>query len=253
MSQLAAKLKEAARPGVQPLGFKTHAAARAPALVLVARLSADNMPPATALEGADAVLIDINDLNAQAEQLRAAAKSLGQIPWGVMVNRADRGQTEQLKEAGCDFVAFPADEMLVGILKEEELGKVIIVPAALEDGLAAAINEISADAAIIQCEEEASLTVRSLLSILRLTDIIEIPVLVSLSPGSGQEEIEAMRQAGVAGIVLPLGQGHLATRIKELRQLVDTLPVERKTHPHKKAALLPVIGIEDEASLDEEP
>jgi hypothetical protein len=185
--------------------------------------------------------------------VRAAAKSLGQILWGVTVNSADRGQITQLKESGCDFVAFPADEMPVGILKEEELGKVVIVPATLEDGLAAAINEISADAAIIQCEEEVSLTVRSLLSILRLTEVIEIPVLASLSPGSGQEEIEAMRQAGVAGIVLPLGQGSLAVRIKELRQLVDTLPVERRTHLHKKAALLPVIGVEGEAPLDEEP
>lgn len=251
MSQLAAKLKEAARPGAPPLGFKTHAAEKAPGLVLVARLSVDSLPPAAALKGVDAVLLDAEDLSKQADQLKAAAKSIGETPWGAMVGAIQPGQTTPLKEAHCDFLAFPAEGMPVGILNEDELGKVVVVPATLDDSLAAAINEISVDAAIIRCEE-APLTVGSLLSIVRLTEIIEVPVLVSLPEESGQSELEALRQAGVAGVVLPFRKAHPASRTNEIRQVLDALPVERKKPTRKKAALLPAIGVEEELSFDEE-
>jgi hypothetical protein len=252
MSQLIEKLKDATRQRGQPLGFRANLAAKAPAMMLVARLPGDNVSPTTALTGIDAVLLELKGLSNTA-QLKAAAQRFGSTPLGALVKKVNKQEAAQLAEVGCDFMVFPLTGTPVTVLKEKVMGRIMVIPAALEVSLAAAINELPVDAVLIQSEEEHFLTVQSLMSIQRLTEILEVPALANLPPESGGEELETLKLAGVSGVVLSLDPRQAEAKIDELRQAIKALPAERKKPPTRRTALLPSTSVEERLPLEEEP
>ncbi|MFC1962841.1 hypothetical protein ACFLWB_02455 [Chloroflexota bacterium] len=252
MSQLIEKLKGAARQEGQSLGFKAHLAARSPSMVLVIRLPKEDVPPMTALASVDAVLLEVKGLDSDAALSKAAVRRFGVTPWGVLSKKLNREEASHLKEAGCDFMVFPTMGTPVSALKQEGVGRIMSIPTTLEDSLAAAINELPVDAVLIHGEEEPFLTVQSLMSIQRLTGILKIPALAAIPPESGGEELEALKLAGLSGVVLALKSAQVESKVKELRQAINDLPSEGKKQRARRAALLPSASIEESSPLEEE-
>lgn len=249
MSKLIEKLKEVTNGPTQALGFRATQAPAMPKMLLILSIPVKGASGAE-VKDADAVMLEMADGVKETKQVKTVAHSFGSTSWGIRAEKITREEARKLKEDGCDFVVLPASGMPLGAVKEGELGRVIAVPLDLERGLAAALDDMPLDAVFVEIQEHA-LNLHSLMSVRRLTAVLDKPVLGEVTPGISADELEALRDAGLAGVVIsPGAEG--AERIKELLQAVKNLPVRKKKQPTKKSALLPSIGQTAEETPEEE-
>ncbi|MBA7653246.1 hypothetical protein ES703_61090 [subsurface metagenome] len=243
MSKFIDKLNSVSQGGLAPLGFRAAGARSKPRMLLVAHIAQDTAKPAVA--GADAGLLSIP--KAGAKSLKTLVKAAPDIPWGGWLKEVSRQGIKQLGEGGADFVVFPAASASQAILEEEKLGKIVEVEAALDAGLLKAVDDLPIDAVLIT-DDKTSLSWQDLMLFRRCANILTKPLLVTVSPDITSSELQALCEAGVAGVVV--GAGKLA----ELRQMIDKLPSPKAGKHRKAEPLVPRIGggVVSEEEEDEE-
>ena len=230
-----------------------------PKLLLIASLAQANVDGlADYVAGADAGLLPISKLSSGAKTIQKICQVVSNIPWGVWLRDIGRGGIKQIVKVGCDFVVFPAANTSLAILQDDELGKILQVEASLSEGLLRAVDELPIDAVLIDGEQEGEyfLTWHHLMLFQRFADLLTKPLLVCIPSNVTANELQALGEAGVAGVIVEVAVGQPAGRLSELRQTIDklTFPLLRK--PGKAKALLPHIsretGIVTEEEEDEE-
>lgn len=226
MSKFIDKLKEVASGGLQPLGFRTGGAKPGPRMALVAHVA-----DAAKAGGADAVLVSIPKTGLKSP--KALAKSSGKIPWGGWLGEVTAPGVKQLGEGGADFVVFPATSVSKALLEEEKLGQVLEVEAETEASLLKAIDGLPVDAVLIAGEKPA-LSWRDLMRYRRCAAILSKPLLVGVSPDITASELQALCEAGVAGVVA-------GGKIDKLRPMIDKMPAP-KANRTKAEPLVPRMG-----------
>jgi hypothetical protein len=219
------------------MGFRAGGAKPKPRMVLVAHIVGVGAKASVA--GADAVLLSIP----KAGLPKSLAKAFSAIPWGGWLEEVTGPGVKQLGEGGADFVIFPAASVSKVILEEERLGKVVEVEAALDAGLLRAIDDLPVDAVLI-AGEKPSLTWQDLMLFRRGVNILSKPLLVMVSPEISSSELQALCEAGVAGVVV---RGKWA----KLRQMIDKLP-SPEAGRRRATPLVPRIVDEVRAVAEEE-
>ncbi len=244
MSRFLDKLERIWAGKAQPLGFGPQTSkAKSPAMAIVTRLSPGE-PDVAALtgeEGADALLVPIDDLERLAETLSQVSKAAGDIPFGISVEAVTKDDVEQLIELGCDFLLFNANEVAAAILSETRIGKVMEVDPSLSDSLARTIARLPIDAVFFSAEQ-GPLTVRQLMDYARLASLVGKPSLVALPSVLRREDIEGLWQAGVRGLVLPLEQ----QRLSQVKEIIQALPAIKKRAEKGMDVILPAVELPSE-------
>ncbi len=248
MNRFIDKLKQVSQVTPQPIGFKVAQPISKPRMMLIASLpqaDVDNL--ADYVSGADAGLLPIAKLTSEAKKLKAIAQVAPGILWGGLLKGSGQGGIRQLVRVGCDFVVFPANTSLK-ILEGEEVGKVLAVVPSLDEGLLRSVDELPTDAVLITSQEDREhfLTWHHLMSFKRFSDLLAKPLLVSVPPSVTADELQAIWEVGVDGVVVDVEVGQPVGRLKELRQMIDSLALPSKRKRAKTVALLP--GIRGEAS-----
>ncbi len=236
MSKLIDKLNQVARAVSQPIGFRMAQPASSRAwLILLASTT-----QTTDASGADAVLI--GKLSAGAKALPGIARSFSDIPWGLLPGNIDRKEMKAAVEAGCDFLVLSTDTPLA-LPEGEKTGKILRVEASLSEGLLRTVNELPVDAVLIAGEpaEESPLTWHHLMLFQRLADLLIKPLLVPVPLSITASELQALWEAGVAGVMVEAGDGQSAGKLKELRRIIDNLTFQPRQR-RKAEALIPRIG-----------
>ena len=258
MSRFIDKLKRASQAAPQSMGFKAAQPISKPRMLLVASLSqadVDNL--AGYLAGADAGLLPIARLTSGAKQFKEIARLTPDIPWGGLLKDSGQSGTKRIVQAGGDFIVFPANTSLK-ILEDEEVGKVLEVEASLDEGLLRAVDGLPADAVLITGQEKSDyfLTWHHLMLFRRFADLLTKPLMVSVPPGVTADELQAIWEVGVDGVVVDIVVGQPVGKLKELRQMIDSLALPSKRRRTKTAALLPHLrgetGIVTEEEEDED-
>jgi len=261
MSKLIEKLNQVAKAGPQSIGFRsTQPASAKPKILLIASLvqtdSAGSLTDYTA--GADAVLI--TKLGPGAKTTEKITRSFPDIPWGLQLGDISAKDIEPMLAAGCDFIVFPTD-IAPAIPGEGKMGKILQIEPSLSEGLLRAVNELPVDAVLLadQPGEKPFLTWHHLMLFRRFADLSSKPMLASLPPNVSQSELGVLWETGVVGVVVKVGMGQPAGRLKELRQTIDRLTFPPR-QGQKIEALLPHIGEEtspvseaEEEEEEEEP
>ncbi len=246
MSRFIDKLNQVSGAMPQRMGFGVaQPVSPEPKLLLIASLAQANVDGlAEHVAGADAGLLPISKLSSGAKTLQKICQVVSNTPWGVWLRDIDRGGIKQIVKVGCDFVVFPAANTSLAILQDDELGKILEVEASLSEGLLRAVNELPVDAVLIAGEQEGEyfLTWHHLMLFQRFADLLTKPLLVCIPSNVTANELQALGEAGVDGMIVEVGVGQPAGRLNELRQTIDklTFPLSRK--PAK--ALLPYISKE---------
>lgn len=239
MSRFLDKLERIWAGKAQPIGFGPQTAkAKSPAMAIVTRLSPGepDMAALSGEEGADALLVSIDDLERGAETLSRVSQVAGDIPLGVSVKAVTKDDVEQLIELGCDFLLFNANEVPAAILSETRIGKVMEVDPSLSDSLARTIARLPIDAVFFSAEQQL-LSVRQLMDYARLASLVGKPSLVALPAAPRREDIEGLWQAGVRGLVLtPERQ-----RLSQVKEMIQALPPTRKRAEKGMDVLLPAV------------
>jgi len=108
-------------------------------------------------------------------------------------------------------------------------------------GLLTAVDELPADAVLVasEYEEEHFLTWQHLMFFQRCADLLTKPLLVSIPSNVLANELQALREAGVNGVVVRIESEQPAGRLKELRQVIDKLVFTAPRKTRKAEPLLP--------------
>ncbi len=233
MSKLADKIRRAGKVEAGPIGFGVAAERRpSPTLLCLLRMDKDQAKKVgnTADAGADAVIIT----GLEAGKLGDAIQKLGDVPVGLRAEDAQRATVAAAREAGADFVLLD-EESSAEVVLEEKVGLVLRLGTQTGDTELRALAGLSLDALEIAPIGEP-FTVRRLMELRRLSLLSQTPLLVEVTPEIGPSRLEALRGAGVAGIIL---DGKSADRLSALRQAILSLPARGQRREERVDALLP--------------
>ncbi len=233
MSKLADKIRRAGKVEAGPIGFGVAAERRpSPTLLCLLRLDKDQAKKVgdTADDAADAVIIT----GLEAGKLGDALQKLGDVPVGLRAEDAQRATVAAAREAGADFVLLD-EESSAEVVLEEKVGLVLRLGTQAGDTELRALAGLPLDALEIAPIGEP-FTVRRLIELRRLSLLSQTPLLVEVTPEIGPSRLEALRGAGVAGVIL---DGKSADKLPALRQAILSLPARGQRREERVDALLP--------------
>ncbi len=249
MSKFAEKLRRIYKGSAPSMGFRKSAEAESPPLIVVASLTKTSSADAGALAaaGIDAGLLGVKGLSAKS--FAQLAEAVGHIPLGLYLESTEKDVIAKSIDMGCDFVVFGLKTPLEAVNKES-LGRVLRIESSLEPGLVRAINglPVSIDAVLMGGDEPA-ITIERLLIYQRFAELLDKPLLVTLSSMLTAAELGGLFEAGVNGLVLP--EGLPAEPLAELKNSISGLSRTAKRKP-KAAAILPRLSGEIETGVEEE-
>ncbi len=233
MSKLADRIRRAGKVEAGPIGFGVAAERRpSPTLLCLLRLDKEQAKKVgdTADAAADAVIIT----GLEAGKLRDALQKLGDVPVGLRAEDAQRATVAAAREAGADFVLLD-EESSAEVVLEEKVGLVLRLGTQAGDTELRALAGLPLDALEIAPIGEP-FTVRRLIELRRLSLLSQTPLLVEVTPEIGPSRLEALREAGVAGVIL---DGKSADKLLALRQAILSLPARGQRREERVDALLP--------------
>ncbi|MCI0440944.1 MAG: hypothetical protein L0177_17700 [Chloroflexi bacterium] len=245
MSKFIEKLEKVGQQMPSPMGFGAMARRNdsPPQVMLVGSVTAQELAKNAKLAEAavDAILVSLDSASKSAVEKVAGA--LKDRLWGARVSGLDGEQAKQLKEQGCDFVVFGAEETAAAVLNDEELGKIIDLGSSLEEETARALHDFSIDAAFLAPEGKLHpLTVQKMIGVQRTISLLGKPFLVAVPSELGAGEIEVFRNAGIECLLVELSA---ADNIRKMKEAIDNLP-RRKPKAQSRTALIPHPHIEGE-------
>ncbi len=244
MSRLAEKIRRATRVEAGPIGFGVAAERRgAPTLLCLLRLDEDQAKRAGDASAADAVIL----AGLQTGKVDDLLKKLGDLPVGIRLDDADRETAARARDAGADFVLLDEESAAEATLVEK-VGFVLRVAGGESDAELRALAGLPLDALEIAPVEEP-FTVRRLMELRRLALLSQTPLLVEVTPGTAASRLEALRDAGVAGVIL---DGKFADKLGGLREAVLALPARGRRREERAEAILPPLTAVP-AAEEEEP
>lgn len=255
MSQFIDKLKKVSQAVPQSIGFRSaQPVSVKPRILLIASLAqADINDLADRVAGADAGLLPITK-STRADSLAKVSQAVSDIPWGGWLRDIASGETERVTKIGFDFVVFPPASTPLATPKDNKVGKILEVGASLSEGLLRAVDALPVDAVLVTNEQEGEyfLTWQHLMFFQRCADLLSKPLLVSIPSKVSANELQALWEAGVNGVVVGVGAGQPVERLKELRQVIDKLVFPPQRERRKTEALLPYTSISGELDITTE-
>ena len=234
MSRLIDKLVQVSQGNTRPLGFRPSATVSGkPRIQMVASLTGaevENLPGR--LAGADAGLLHISKTESKA--LEKVCQASADTPLGVWLSHSEG--IEKIVEAKCDFVVFPASASLA-VIKNEKLGAILEVESSLSDGLVRAINDLPVNAVLISVEQkkDVPLTWQNLMLFQHFAHLLDKPLLVTAPSNVTADELKAIWEAGVTGVVVEAG----ADGLTALRQAMEKVTFAPRQKGKKGVALVP--------------
>ena len=138
MSRFIEKLEKVGQRAPEPVGFTamSRSADNNPAIMVIGIATPDQLSGKSALTDAkfDAVLVALDSLSAAT--VKKVGKPLEDQLWGARVKEINSEQAALLKENGCDFIVFGAENTSATVLNDEDLGFILNVGAEFDEDTA---------------------------------------------------------------------------------------------------------------------
>jgi hypothetical protein len=251
MSLFIDKLKQASQSELPPMGFRTSQKSFKPRLLVVALVGQGEV-----LNGVDiADDIDAFLFTAQkAMELRAVekrVKSLTDIPCGC---RISGNYSIDLGKTGLDFVAFTDDIPAPPLLKSENMGRIIIAEASMPVDVIRILDAMPADAIFLddKSAEKFSLTWQQMAVYKRFSALSSKPLLTTVPMNLTADELQAIWDMGVDGLVVNVVDSESADGLRKLRQTVESLVPPSQRNRLKSRALVPQVRSEAPVVVDDD-
>jgi hypothetical protein len=255
MSRLIDKLDKLKKAAPQPMGFRaSRGKADETGIVLIAGV------PVSAAEkiseyaaGADAVYLKAEGSGLSAKSVEGTTKAVPEIPCGISAGDIGKTEVDGYLKAGCDFLVFPGESPVVSLPDDEKTGKLIQIDPSLEDSLIRVVNNLPVDAVITTelFKSAGIITWRDLMAARRIALLITKPVIVPVAAHITSDELKAIRDAGIEGILVEVDAA-APGKIQEIRQVIKNLPPKSTGKPEKSDALLPRSSTESVTPEEEE-
>ncbi len=255
MSKFIEKLKSVSRIEAQPMGFRaTKPAATRPQIQLITSLAQETVENLVDyITGSDAVLLRVSNPGTAAKTLQNLSRALPDIIWGAWLSDSTAEISNKLEDTGTDFVVFPAKGTRLAFFQDSKIGKLLELETSLSEGLVRTVNDLPVDAIMVATGEKGSTYLRwqDIMLLKRLASLLTKPLLVAVPSGVTGVELQALWEAGIAGIITELKVTEPG-KIGELRKTIDSLTFSRRHADEKVEALLPRVRAEEEPVVEEE-
>ena len=257
MSKLVEKLEQISEGSGQPMGFGAAVTrAKVSPMLTIASVPAGNAQLITIAtkEGADALLLTMENLEKGSKALAKMNRAKAEIPWGVSLETVSKEDIEQLIELGCDYVVFDPTKTPAAVMIEERIGKVLRIDASLPENLAKAISRLQVDTVLLNPTggEETAFTVHQLMVLERLAGSTGKYVLMTMPPGLSTSDIEILWGLGARGVVVDMTVEQPEQRLSQVKEAIQQLPTTRKKSKEKFRATLPASIAPSEKPAPEE-
>lgn len=202
------------------------------ATMLVGLLTNDAKAASTAKEkGVDVVVLDGRKGALGAD----AARNLnGELAAGGWIKEVTASVVEELAKAGLDFILFDAETTPANALLKDEVGFVLVLPGSADEQFLRSLEGLNLDAIFLP-SLPSPLTVMRHLELIRTAMLARKPLSCQVPADAAKEELEGLRAAGVA-LLLVEGSADDAARLKET---VMSLPPRRRSRDERPAVALP--------------
>lgn len=237
----------------EAIGFAaSRRSAANPSIALIGRATAGELAdnPALADAPADAVLVTLDASDAAAVGRVSAA--LKNAVWGARVGSVSAADARALKDAGCDFIVFDAEDTAAAALNDGDIGKILAfdpeTPDFSEDA-ARAVRTLDIDGALFTPPDGLlPLTVQRLLNIQAARALVRRRSVLTAPTDLAAPDLEALRNAGIVGLVVSLAAADLA----RMRDAIAGLPRRRSPRGGRGTAQAPAAGFARNAPPDDD-
>lgn len=246
MSKLADRIRSASSVERAPMGFGVSASRKpAPTMLCLLRLSsgqADRAAEAVA-QGADAVIFDRID----GEKLKELGQQADRPILGAWMSGAERSAVAAQREAGADFVVVEWRSASAEVHLEEGIGLVLELGPDPSDTTLRLLADLPLDALVVPAPAEP-LTLARLMEVRRLAVLSRTTLLMEIGEEIGASRLQALRDAGVAGVILADGAQN---RLAGIREAIEALPARGRRREDRTDAVLPAQGSVAEGEEEE--
>lgn len=255
MSIFVDRLQSLSKSSTTSIGFHPSISKlKSPAVLLIAGLLGTQVKEAKIVADVNTDAGLILSEGPSARVVKQMVEAMGDVPLGVFVKGMSEDKINELTSLGCDFVVFDI-RMPVAVLHKEGIGKFLMLEPSLDQGFIRAINSLELDGVFISSRGgDSFIAVEHLLVCRRFVELLEKPVIMALPSLVTKDELTALWQAGVDGIVsLPVQSIEALT---ELKKMIGDLPRGARGRHAKVGVKLPhygegVAGEEDEEQEEE--
>ena len=239
MSKFIERLDEIMEGAPGAIGFGVQRAKKTPGMALLAIVSgtdAKALQQVADLKPDGALVSGVDD----PAKLKKACQALGEsIPWGKPVNSLSEDEAAAYEREGCDLLAFPFQGTSVAAVGSEEVARILRVDAAMEPEQLRAIDALPVDVLLINGPASSSQwSLEDLVAVARVTRRVNKYVIVETSQLPGAKELEALRDAGVNGLAVDVGNVP-AEKLSELRKAQEDMPRHRPNRRDRTMAIVP--------------
>ena len=207
------------------MGFGS-ARSKAPPTMLLAGLVSEGWASAVAdaaAAGADLFLLTGRP---NEQELKGAVAAAEDRPCGLLTPQAGAEEVAQLREAGLDFVVL-APEAPAAALQDQELAVLLHVNDEITDIQLRTIDPLPLEAIYFE-PDAAPLTIRRQMELQRISGMARKPLLLQVQPDAEQQDLLALREAGVALAAVDLKEAGALDALRRLRGVIDALPSRRR-------------------------
>lgn len=225
MSKLADLIRRATRVEPAPMGFAAKTA-QAPATMLVLAAAGERWKASAAdavAAGADALLFTGHPGDRDAADAIAAA---GERPCGLLAPDATADQLPHLRSIGFDFVVLEPESPASALL-DEDMTLLLRLRQELTDVQLRTLDALPLSAVYIE-REGGPITIWRQMELQRVHGLTRKPLVVRAQADTHEQDLLALREAGVALLAVEIKDRDAAGTLRHLRSSIDSLPARRR-------------------------
>ena len=224
------------REGAAPrLGFGTTRPPKQPGLALV--VTADGGRDGAAEAGGlapDAVIVS----GCAAAQASEIGEAFSGVTWGVRADELTAADAASWREAGADVLVFSLSGTALGAVTSKDAARVLIVDSSSSPEELRDVNPLPVDAVLVSLPgNPAAWTLQDLTGLAKVSGRVGKNVLAEVSSAPDGDTLEALRNAGVIGLVIGLSAGE--GEINGLKESLLNMPRPGSDSRSRSNAILP--------------
>ena len=249
MSKLIQRIERLGKDTPAPLGFGA-ATRRKPNPTMVLLASTSNLKAINKLEGVsmDGLLFSME--SSTGVELAKAASTLKDVPWGYQVENPTADQIKGLVEAGCDFITVTGLDAPLEALRNDDIGKFLVVSSELKEEQAHSLEVLPVDAVIYADSISSPLNLETLLKLAAVRGEIGSAFLLPVKGRLSAWELECLREIGIEGVIVDL-ESTDTNELKNLNQSILDLPRRRPRNDFSSPSL-PRVSAHDQVIDDDD-
>ena len=238
------------REGAAPrLGFGTTRPPKLPGLALI--VSADGGKDGAASAGGlapDAVIVSGTGVE-QASEIGGAASG---VNWGIRADGLSAADATAWREAGADVLVFSLPGTALGAVTSKDAARILVVDSGASPEELRDINPLPVDAVLVSLPGDPDgWTLQDLAALARVSGRVGKNLLAEVSGAPDGDTLEALRNAGVIGLVIGLSAGEEA--INGLKDSLLNMTRPGSDSRSRSSAILPGSVYADRRPAPAEP